>query len=78
MTNVARLHAAALDQRRAFIAAYIASDDSIADLARRFRVSRKTAHKFINRTNSSATLASTTSRVLPTATPAPRTPTSPR
>ncbi len=44
-----RLHAAALDQRRAFIAAYLASDDSIADLARRFRVSRKTAHKFINR-----------------------------
>ena len=36
-----RLHAAALDQRRAFIAAYIASHDSVADLARRFRVSRK-------------------------------------
>ena len=45
-----RLHAAALDQRRAFIAAYLASDDSVADLARRFRVSRKTAHKFINLT----------------------------
>ena len=43
------INATALDQRRAFIAAYLASDDSIADLARRFRVSRKTAHKFINR-----------------------------
>ena len=38
------INATALDQRRAFIAAYLASDDSIADLARRFRVSRKTAH----------------------------------
>ena len=43
------INATPLDQRRAFIAAYLASDDSIADLARRFRVSRKTAHKFINR-----------------------------
>ena len=43
------INATALDQRRAFIAAYIAGHDSIADLARRFRVSRKTAHKFINR-----------------------------
>ncbi len=43
------INATALDQRRAFIAAYLASDDSIADLAHRFRVSRKTAHKFINR-----------------------------
>ena len=43
------INATALDQRRAFIAAYIASDDSVADLAHRFRVSRKTAHKFINR-----------------------------
>ncbi len=43
------INATALDQRRAFIAAYLASDDSIADLARCFRVSRKTAHKFINR-----------------------------
>ena len=43
------INATALDRRRAFIAAYLASDDSIADLARRFRVSRKTAHKFINR-----------------------------
>ena len=42
-----RLHAAALDQRRAFIVAYLTGDDSVADLARRFRVSRKTAHKFI-------------------------------
>ena len=43
------INATPLDQRRAFIAAYLASDDSIADLATRFRVSRKTAHKFINR-----------------------------
>ena len=72
------INATALDQRRAFIAAYLASHDSIADLARRFRVSRKTAHKFINRYELFATPASTTSRALPTATPAPRTPTSPR
>ena len=39
------INATALDLRRAFIAAYLASDDSIADLARSFRVSRKTAHK---------------------------------
>ena len=31
------------------IAAWIASDASVAEFARRFRVSRKTAHKFINR-----------------------------
>ena len=43
------INATPLDQRRAFIAAYLASDDSIANLAHRFRVSRKTAHKFINR-----------------------------
>ena len=72
------INATALDQRRAFIAAYLASDDSIADLARRFRVSRKTAHKFITATNSSATPASTTSHALLTTTPAPQTPTSPR
>ena len=43
------INTTALDQRRAFIVAYLTGDDSIADLARRFRVSRKTAHKFINR-----------------------------
>ena len=73
-----RLHAAALDQRRAFIAAYLAIHDSIADLARRFRVSAKPPTSSSTATNSSATLDSTTSRARPTATPAPRTPQSPR
>lgn len=41
------INAAALDQRRAFIAAYLTGHDSIADLARRFGVSHKTAHKFV-------------------------------
>ena len=72
------INATALDQRRAFIAAYLASDDSIADLARRFRVSRKTAHKFINRYERLGDADSTTSPARPTATPAPQTPQSPR
>ena len=38
-----------LDQRRAFIAVWIAGRDSVAELARRFRISRKTAYKFIDR-----------------------------
>ena len=38
-----------LDQRRAFIAAWAAGHDSVAELARRFRISRKTAYKFIDR-----------------------------
>ena len=37
-----------LDQRRAFIAAWAAGRDSVAELARRFRISRKTAYKFID------------------------------
>ena len=37
-----------LDQRRAFIASWIAVHDSVAELARRFRLSRKTAYKFID------------------------------
>ena len=43
------INTTAVDQRRALIAAWTASDVPIAELARRFRVSRKTAHKFINR-----------------------------
>ena len=73
-----RLHATALDQRRAFIAAYLASDDSIADLARRFRVSRKTAHKFINRYERLGDAGLHDLPALPAATPAPQTPQSPR
>ena len=45
------INTTAVDQRRALIAAWIASDAPVAELARRFRVSRKTAHKFINRFN---------------------------
>ncbi len=45
------ISATAVDQRRALIAAWTAGDAPIAELARRFRVSRKTAHKFINRFN---------------------------
>ena len=43
------ISATAIDQRRALIAARTAGDATVAELARRFRVSRKTAHKFINR-----------------------------
>ena len=43
------ISATAIDQRRALIAAWTAGDAPVAELARRFRVSRKTAHKFINR-----------------------------
>ena len=43
------INTTAVDQRRALIAAWIAGDAPVAELARRFRVSRKTAHKFINR-----------------------------
>ncbi len=45
------INTTAVDQRRALVAAWIAGDAPIAELARRFRVSRKTAHKFINRFN---------------------------
>ena len=43
------INTTAIDQRRALIAAWEAGDVHVAELARRFRVSRKTAHKFINR-----------------------------
>ena len=43
------INATPLDQRRAFTAAWIAGQDSVAELARRFRISRKTAYKFIDR-----------------------------
>ena len=45
------ISATAIDQRRALIAARTAGDAPVAELARRFRVSRKTAYKFINRFN---------------------------
>ncbi len=72
------INATALDQRRAFIAAYFASDDSIADLARLFRVPARPPASSSTATNASATPASTTSRALPTATLAPQTPQAPR
>ena len=37
------ISATAIDQRRALIAAWTAGDTPVAELARRFRVSRKTA-----------------------------------
>ena len=46
------INTAAIDQRRALIPAWTAGDIPVAELARRFRVSRKTAHKFIKRTGS--------------------------
>ena len=55
-----------VDQRRALSAARTAGDAPVAELARLFRVSRKTAYKFINRYNQLATPASTTSPALPT------------
>ena len=45
------INATAIDRRRALIAAWTAGNVPVAGLARRFRVSRKTAHKFINRFN---------------------------
>ena len=45
------ISATAIDQRRALIAAWTAGDAPVAELARRFRVSRKTAHKFVKRYN---------------------------
>ena len=37
------------DEREAFIAAWQEGEESVAALAQHFGVSRKTAHKFINR-----------------------------
>ena len=68
------LRPAPLDRRRAFIVAWIAVHDSVAELAMRFRISRKTAYKFIDRSNSSATPTSTTSSATPVQPP----PNSPR
>ena len=38
-----------LEERLKFLAAYLAGQDSVAELARQFGVSRKTAHKFVTR-----------------------------